>query len=144
MSFASQNTCIRYKQKSEFDIVNNLLYNIIMTQSLTLGDSPQEDRIAVAETFNLTPETLEAIWQELYDVECRGSGEKAFDEEMFRRLLSNPKAILVLMRSLQDNKLIGYTLANPDEDEEDGKTSYIESTAIVPEFQRKKHVALLI
>lgn len=115
-----------------------------MTQSLTLGDHPQEDKIADAAVYKLTPETLEAIWQELFDVECRGSGEKAFDEEMFRGLLSNPKAILVLMRSLADNKLIGYTLANPDEDEEDGKTSYIESTAIVPEFQGKKLVALLI
>jgi len=117
-----------------------------MTEAHRSHDQAERQPIARTEIVDLAakPGFYKKLWKEIYDLERDANGDNAFDAGYLWKLMNNPETMTVLLRRIGDDKILGYTCGIPDEDEKDGKSAYIDSTAILKDFQGKGLVAPLI
>lgn len=97
-----------------------------------------------AELFDPQKQNWEEIKDSILEIEKAHFGAKAFTERIFKPAFENPETTAVLLKDTQNNKIVGFSYAEPVKrayrhgyDSPRSimpKTAYISDTAIDPEY----------
>lgn len=104
-----------------------------------LKDRPEKSLQCKTDIFNAESSDAESVKKAIIKLEEINWGEKIandsdFTSEVMESIIKDPKNIVVILRTFVD-KIIGYSIAVPDEDIVGA--AYIYSTDIHPSFQGK-------
>lgn len=102
-----------------------------------LGESLYE-----ATHFNVRFDHWSVIKDDIVRIERECFGDNGYSKARLKRDFEDPTSVVVLMEAAHEGRVIGYTYARPKEDSID--TAEIYSTAILPAFQDRGYLGLMM